>query len=148
MAGKRQRKKERSAGRSRTARAKTETRRGRLKREFTPDYSYVKKDLRRIGVHSILTAGQHEMAEESVHLLKAWQEQTSITIMAGSGVNPKNAERFKEAGLHAVHLSGTTFENAISLDRKVSMNSEKHLEEQHTAVTNVEVVRQMVQAVK
>ena len=50
MTSKRQRKKERSAGRSRTARSKTDTRRGRLRREFSPDYSYVKKDLRRIGL--------------------------------------------------------------------------------------------------
>ncbi len=50
MAGKKQRKKKRSAGSSSPVKKTTETRRGRLRREFNPDYSFVKKDLRRIGL--------------------------------------------------------------------------------------------------
>ena len=49
MAGKKQSKRDRS-GTSRRTKGAAETRRGRLRREFTPDYSYVKKDLRRIGL--------------------------------------------------------------------------------------------------
>ena len=68
--------------------------------------------------------------------------------MAGAGVNPTNASLFKNSKLKAIHLSGTRFENKVSINRKVPMNSVKHLEEYHVAVTNTEIIRQTLQAVK
>ena len=50
MASKAQRKKNRATGRSGSDKKPAESRRGRLRREFNPDYSHVKKDLRRIGI--------------------------------------------------------------------------------------------------
>jgi hypothetical protein len=50
MASKAERKKNRATGKVGSEKAPAETRRGRIRREFNPDYSYVKKDLRRIGL--------------------------------------------------------------------------------------------------
>lgn len=108
----------------------------------------VLKKLENLGVKTVLTSGRHLTAEDGIHNLKKWQTQTDMTIMAGSGVNPNNISLFVDAGLQAVHLSGTHFQNEVSLSRKISMLSAKHLEEHHVAVTNTEVVRQIVQAVK
>jgi hypothetical protein len=49
MAGKKQSKRDRG-GTSRRTKVAAGTRRGRLRKEFTPDYSYVKKDLTRISL--------------------------------------------------------------------------------------------------
>ena len=104
--------------------------------------------LEEIGVDTVLTSGQFPSAEQGLHLLEAWQKQTSMTVMAGGGVAPGNALLFKKIGLHAVHCSGTSFGNSIELKGKISMNSPKHLVEDAFASTNVETVRKIVQAVK
>ncbi len=106
------------------------------------------KQLEDLGVDTVLTSGQYLRAENGLENLEKWQLQTQMTIMAGSGVNSKNALQFKKAGLRAIHLSGTMFQNEVSVDRMVPMNSQNHLEECHVAVTNQALVRQIVQAVK
>jgi copper homeostasis protein len=101
-----------------------------------------------IGVDSILTSGGKPSAAESIEVLKSWQDQTSITIMAGGGINLSNARDFKEAGLQAIHLSGTTFGNPVDVSRKISMNSAKHLVEDQVAFSNLAVLTSVVEAVK
>ena len=106
------------------------------------------RKLEEIGVDSVLTSGKHLTAESGIENLSSWQKATSLNIMAGGGVNPENATKFKKIGLRAVHLSGTLFENEVSVNRKISMNSQRHLTEHHVAVTNEGVIRQVVNAVK
>lgn len=101
-----------------------------------------------MGADTVLTSGKQLTAVSGIDNLKEWQQRTSLVIMAGGGVNPENANLFKTAGLRVIHLSGTTFGNPISIDGKISMNSRKHLEEHHIAVTNAEVIRQTIQGIK
>ena len=104
--------------------------------------------LETLGVHTVLTSGMQNSAAESIERLQTWQSKTQMTIMPGGGVNPQNAQKFKEAGLRALHLSGTFFVNYIDVAEKINMNSDKHWNEDKVAITNVEVVRQIVQTVK
>jgi len=101
-----------------------------------------------MGVHAILTSGQHATAQEGLENLKEWQDSTSITLMAGGGIHSENALKFKEAGLKAIHLSGTSFTNTVSIQGKIPMNSIKHLAEYKVAVTNEELVRTIIESVK
>ena len=106
------------------------------------------KKLEEVGVDTILTSGQNNSALEGLQNLMKWQNSTSMTIMAGGGVNPENAVGFKKVGLKALHLSGTSFVNKVSTQGKISMNSEKHLAEHQVAVTTTEVIRLTTQRVK
>ncbi|WP_036386441.1 copper homeostasis protein CutC [Muricauda sp. MAR_2010_75] len=104
--------------------------------------------LEEIGVDTILTSGGSASAADAVEILKNWQSQTSIAIMAGGGINPNNSRDFKEAGLRAIHLSGTTFGNPVDTAGKISMNSAKHLVEDQVAFSNLAVLTSVVEAVK
>lgn len=104
--------------------------------------------LEEMGVDTLLTSGQRASAPEGLEDLMGWQNSTSMSIMAGGGVHPENSLKFKEAGVRALHLSGTIFGNVVSVDGKIPMNSNKHLSEHQVAVTNVDVIRQTIQIVK
>ncbi|MBW8242074.1 copper homeostasis protein CutC [Muricauda oceani] len=106
------------------------------------------KQLEELGVQTILTSGAEPSAEKGINNLGDWQEQTSMTIMAGGSVSPKNASKFKEIGLRAIHCSGTSFGNRVALEGKITMNSAKHLVEDAVAVSDEETIRSVVKAVK
>lgn len=106
------------------------------------------KQLEAMGVKTILTSGGEPSAETGIEKLGAWQQETSMTIMAGGGVSPKNASKFKAVGLHAIHCSGTSFGNRVDLEGKISMNSAKHLVEDEVAVSNMNTLTSVVEAVK
>ncbi|WP_343487474.1 copper homeostasis protein CutC [Allomuricauda sp. d1] len=116
--------------------------------DWVPNPVKTLRQLEDIGVDTILTSGKHLTAENGLENLKKWQQQTQVTLMAGAGILPENILKFKKAGLKAVHLSGTSFVNEVSISRKIPMNAQKHLQEHHVAVTNAETIRQIVQAVK
>ena len=116
--------------------------------DWVPDPLKTLEHLEEMGVATVLTSGQHPSALEGVENLTKWQQHTSLEIMAGGGIHAENASQFKQAGLTALHLSGTTFEHAIALDDKIPMNAEKHLQEKHVAVTNTTTIRQIIQTVK
>jgi len=106
------------------------------------------EELQKTGVQTILTSGGQSSAEKGIHHLKSWQQHTALTIMAGGGVSPKNASKFKDVGLNAIHCSGSSFGNHIPLKGKISMNSTKHLVEDEVAVSNFETLASIVAAVK
>ena len=106
------------------------------------------KQLEELGVQTILTSGAEPSAEKGIKNLGDWQEQTSMSIMAGGGVSPKNASKFKEIGLRAIHCSGTSFGNRVALEGKITMNSAKHLVEDAVAVSDEKTLRSVVKAVK
>jgi len=106
------------------------------------------KQLEELGVQTILTSGGETTAAEGIKNLAAWQQKTSMTLMPGGGVSPKNASNFKAIGLKAIHCSGTSFGNQLDLSGKISMNSSKHLVEHQVAVSNVDTLKAIVRAVK
>ena len=116
--------------------------------DWVPNPLTTLAQLETLGADTVLTSGQHPGAEQGLDNLTQWQRYTSLTIMAGGGVHTENAGRFKQAGLSALHFSGTAFEDAIALDNRIPMNAEKHLQEQRVAVTNTATIRQIIQTVK
>lgn len=104
--------------------------------------------LEAMGVRTVLTSGQADSAEVGLANLAGWQRQTDMTVLAGGGIRADNAKRFLEAGLRAIHCSATAFENKVATIDRISMNSELHLAEDQIAVTNAELLRQIISAVK
>ncbi|MFS4416368.1 copper homeostasis protein CutC [Maribacter sp. 2307ULW6-5] len=117
--------------------------------DWVPDPVVALEALEGIGVQTILSSGQKPSAAQGAPLLGELQRRAkSCVLMAGGGVNPDNATMFLEAGLSAIHLSGTAFGHALPMDGKLSMNSQKHLAEHQVAVTQTETIRQVVKHVK
>lgn len=60
-------------------------------------------------VHRILTSGLQEKAEQGIELLIKLQKNAKdqLIILPGSGINPKNAHLFKEAGFMEIHTSAS-----------------------------------------
>lgn len=112
--------------------------------DWIPDPEMALEQLESIGVSTVLTSGTEQTAENGLHLIKKWQVQTKMTIMAGAGITPMNFHLFKTAGLRAIHLSGTSFGNEVTVAGKISMNSQKHLAEHHIALTDEDIIRHIV----
>ncbi|QMW02539.1 copper homeostasis protein CutC [Spirosoma foliorum] len=81
----------------------------------------------RTGAVRILTSGQHQNVDLGLSVLQKLAEKAAgrIEIMAGAGVNAKNAQQLIEAGVHALHLSGGQKEDSGMIFRQpaVSMAS-------------------------
>ena len=81
----------------------------------------------RTGAVRILTSGQQPTAERALPLLRQLVNQATgrIEIMAGAGVNAQNAQILVEAGVQALHLSGSQKEDSLMTYRQptVSMAS-------------------------
>lgn len=62
-----------------------------------------------LGVDRILTSGLQEKAIDGIELLAELQKiaQNKLTILAGSGINSKNAKQFKDVGLREIHSSAS-----------------------------------------
>ena len=117
--------------------------------DWVPDPKEALVVLENLGVDTILTSGKHLTAENGIKVLNELNAiANQITIMAGAGVSLANTNKFKTIGLKAIHLSGTSFENEVSVNAKVSMNSKKHLMEHQVAVTNADKIRQIIKSVK
>lgn len=75
--------------------------------EFTKDYQQAIKTIIDLGFDRILTSGQKETAVKGIDTIQSALDVYSkqIEIMAGSGINAKNASRFKDLGVDAIHFS-------------------------------------------
>ena len=75
--------------------------------DFTSNYQQAIQTIIDLGFDRILTSGQKETAIEGIDTiqsaLNAYSKQ--IEIMAGSGINAKNAALFKDLGVDAIHFS-------------------------------------------
>ncbi len=78
----------------------------------------------RTGATRILTSGQHQTAEQGLAVLRQLTEKAAgrITIMAGAGVNAHNAGLLIEAGVDALHLSGSWKEDSRMRYRQPSVS--------------------------
>lgn len=105
--------------------------------------------LQELGADHLLTSGQQSKAIEGIDLLKQLLKASdSCKIMPGGGVNSENIEDFKKAGFEEIHFSGTSFHQTLPQLPKISMNSEKFLREDHKAISDVRIIREMVQKLK
>lgn len=78
----------------------------------------------RTGAERILTSGQQPTAEQGVDLLRQLTQRAAgrIEIMAGAGVNARNATLLIEAGVDALHLSGSQKEDSGMRYRQPSVS--------------------------
>ncbi|MEM9077788.1 MAG: copper homeostasis protein CutC [Bacteroidota bacterium] len=107
------------------------------------------KQIEELGIDYVLTSGKENSAEKGLELLMNLNEVSkTVTVMAGGGIKHDNCIKFKKAGLTALHLSGVVLEQSMNLGNKISMNSSEHLKEDRIAVTNKEMVRQIIHSVK
>jgi len=117
--------------------------------DWVPDPKKALQQLEELGVDCVLTSGQQTSAEKGLELLKELKTASNnCMVMAGGGVRLENCKKFEAVGLQALHLSGAAFGNVIPLKSKISMNSSAHLKEDQVAVTNADIVRQIVSSVK
>ena len=98
--------------------------------DFCSDYSKSLEELIEIGFNRILSSGQESTAEKGISKLKAMTEQAKgrIQIMAGSGVNEKNAKQIANNGVHSLHFTiqhKTEQESDLGMGFESKMNEAK-----------------------
>ncbi|WP_439152239.1 copper homeostasis protein CutC [Winogradskyella sp.] len=78
-----------------------------------------------IGVERVLTSGKEKSAEEGLEVLKELNEIANgrITILAGGGINAKNAIKFKNAGLKEIHASASLRLHSVQASQLEENNS-------------------------
>ena len=88
--------------------------------DLTKDPLQALEDVIVCGCCRILTSGQKETAIEGLDTISKLAKLSAgrVQIMAGSGVNPKNARKFIAAGVHALHFSAKTFKESKMKYRK------------------------------
>ena len=82
------------------------------------------EDIIDCGCERILTSGQKNTAIEGIDLLKTLVEkaQNRIEIMAGSGLNPQNAQQFLNIGVHSLHMTGKGIQESKMTFRKTDVS--------------------------
>ncbi len=127
----------------------------RLNMTFHRAFDWVSKPeeampiIENLGFDTILSSGQENKAINGVNLLsKLHQTAKQLTIMPGSGVNLETIQSFKEIGFHAIHLSAVQMNQKLAQRPKVPMNSASMLSDDAVPISNLEVIRQIVETVK
>ena len=102
----------------------------------------------RTGAVRILTSGQQQTVEAGLSTIRNLTKQAvgRIEIMAGAGVNAQNAERLIEAGVDALHLSGSSKEESRMTYRQPSVSMASGLPNEYEYVeASDEKIRAVVQ---
>lgn len=111
--------------------------------DWVPDPVKSMKELQEIGAARILTSGQETNAFKGIELLKELNsEASSISILAGAGINSENIEAFKTAGFTEVHTSCVEMKTQIF--NRVPMNSPELLSEDARGETTEKLVKNLV----
>lgn len=105
----------------------------------------------RTGAARILTSGQQQTAEAGLYTIRNLTEKAAgrIEIMAGADVNAQNAKQLIEAGVDALHLSGSSKKESRMIYRQHSVSMASSLPGEYEYVEASEekiraVVRQAV----
>jgi copper homeostasis protein len=114
--------------------------------DLTPNPYDSLNQLMELGVDRILTSGQATSAENGIEVLKELKEKAGdkLTILPGGGINPNNIKLFQENGFTEIHASASGILSE-SPAPKISMNSEKFWDETNVYVSDLEIIRQLVQ---
>ena len=105
--------------------------------------------LNEMGVGYVLSSGQQNSALDGIELLSELNAiATNCIIMPGGGIKVDSAGRFKERGFKAIHTTGARFEVTLKQVPRVSMNSAKYLKDDQISISDVDVIREIVKAVK
>ncbi|NNK10839.1 MAG: copper homeostasis protein CutC [Flavobacteriaceae bacterium] len=104
--------------------------------------------LQQMGVDTILSSGQANTAIEGIGLLCQLNEQAEgCTIMPGAGITDKNAHIFKNREFKAIHLSATKIVANTTSEPTLSMSSSRTIKENEVLLTDVELLKKVVQTV-
>jgi len=100
----------------------------------------------RTGAERILTSGQQPKAEAGIPLLRELVRQAAgrIEIMAGAGVSARNAGLFREAGLTAIHLSGSRSQPSPMAYRQPAVSMASTIPSEYERIEADELVIQSV----
>ncbi len=105
--------------------------------------------LEEIGADYILSSGQKRNVSEGFSLLKELHHHSkTCNIMPGGGVNKEVLLKLKNEGFKAAHLSGTVLTKSLDKAPLVSMNSEKFLREDYTAVSDINIIDSIMKIAK
>lgn len=117
--------------------------------DWTPKPEAALQQLIDLGANRILTSGQSASAEKGIESLKNLKfiAENKITILPGGGISVENAMLFKNEGFTEVHASLTTLEK-VNGEPNILMNSQKHFSETHLAISNPEIIKQLLDILK
>jgi copper homeostasis protein len=84
--------------------------------DVVPNPKDALEQLIKLGVHRILTSGQHPKAIDGIENLKTLKQQAKnkIILLVGSGLNSQNVKRFKDAGFEEIHASASEVIHTVS----------------------------------
>lgn len=117
--------------------------------DWVNDPKGVLAQLEVLGVDYILSSGQQKSSPDGIELLSELQERaTKCSIMPGGGIRPENVHRFKQKGFSAIHLSGSKFIKTLDVAPRVPMNSPSFLKDDEINVTDVVLIKKIVNEVK
>lgn len=107
------------------------------------------ENLDAMGVDYVLSSGQKNSAFEGIELLSELnRKKTKCSIMPGGGINLNNAKAFKERGFKTIHFTGSRFETTLQRIPEVSMNSPKFMNDEKVAISNIKIIREVLNVVK
>lgn len=91
-------------------------------------------------VDRILTSGLQEKAIDGIDLLAELQKlaKNKLVIIAGSGINPQNANKFHEIGLKEIHSSASKLTQ--QKNEKSSFNKEQ-------TVSDIETIKKIIKKI-
>ncbi|MGV8814703.1 MAG: copper homeostasis protein CutC [Gelidibacter sp.] len=117
--------------------------------DWTPNPFEALHILMELKVDRILTSGQAPSAEKGILILQQLKElaDDKLTILPGSGINPKNILIFKGAGFKEVHCSSVLMPQTTAA-AALPMNTPSFLNDGQEMASNIEIIKSMLQLVK
>lgn len=119
--------------------------------DLCADYSQALENVIELGCERLLTSGLAPTAFEGKKIITSMVEQASnrISIMAGSGVNARNAVSIiKETQVREIHLSGKEFKPSNMIYRPTSVTMGNQVEDEFLrSVTDIKNIQDVVSAV-
>lgn len=115
--------------------------------DCTPEPEKALEQLKALGVKRILSSGQKKSAIEGLDLLEKLKDLSggSPSIMPGGGISAQNIQQIKKAGFTEIHFSATVFEKTCG-HMPFSMNTEKFLNETVRPISDVELIKKLMES--
>lgn len=115
----------------------------------TPNPFDALKTLMALKVDRILTSGQAISAQKGILILNQLNQLAdgALTILPGSGINPKNILIFKGAGFKEAHCSAV-LSPEVQATSAIPLNTAKFLNEGQEMASNQEIIEMMLQLIK